>query len=109
MAGSKKQFVVQHTMLGVPNVKSGELHHNKGEVVSADALGDKANVERLLENGAIAPKELSDEEWAAEAEEAALEQSRQADLDPSASPLADHQELTPQQLNADQGKGNSKK
>src|SRR5689334_15282081 len=105
-----KEFVVKHTVLGVTNPDTGE-DYKQGETVKAEHLGDKANFDRLVKAGAIgenAATEDKREEVAgspAEAEKLAVEQSQIVDLDPSASPLADHQELTPQQLNADQNKG----
>jgi hypothetical protein len=110
---ASREYVVKHSMLGVINPKSGDPHY-KGETVSADLLGDKANIDRLIGVGAIEPKSSADKReetpgTPSEAEELALEQSRIVDLDPAASPLADHQELTDQQLNKDQGKGAGKK
>ena len=106
-----KEFVVRHTVLGITNPDTGE-DYRQGEVVKADALGDKANFDRLVKAGAIGENEDKRSEVASspsEAEELAIEQSRIVDLDPAASPLADHQELTDQQLNKDQNKANKGK
>jgi hypothetical protein len=107
-----KEFVVKHTVLGINNPETGE-DYRQGEVVKLEVLGDKANQDRLIKAGAIGEKATEDKREEtpgspSEAEELALEQSQIVDLDPAASPLADHQELTDQQLNKDQAKANNK-
>lgn len=106
-----KEFVVKHTVLGITNPETGE-DYRQGEVVNLDFLGDKANQDRLVKVGAIGPKESEDKREEVpgslgEAEKLALEQSKIVDLDPAAAPEADHQDLTDQQLNKNQGKGKS--
>lgn len=100
---SKKEYVVRHSMIGVINPETGDPYR-EGETVSADVLGDDKNQKRMVDLGAIATRREAEAEdkreetpgTPTEAEQLALEQSKIVDLDPSAAPEADHQELTPQ-------------
>jgi hypothetical protein len=109
-----KEFVVKHSMLGVINPETGDPY-KAGDTVPAEHLGEKANQDRLLKLGAVGEAGAADDKRSEvagspeEAERLSVEQSRQVDLDPAASPLADNQDSTNQAINADQNKANNKK
>ncbi|MBA3829880.1 MAG: hypothetical protein H0X33_13150 [Taibaiella sp.] len=93
--------MVKHTMLGVTNPATGDSYR-EGDVVNPDHFGDSANYDRLVAAGAIGPKEETQDlrsdttATPSEAEKLGVTQSKIVDLDPAASPEADHQDLTAQ-------------